>query len=165
MTVSIIAAVTLDLAIGHRGDLLYHIREDLRHFRTLTMGHPVIMGRNTFESFPKGALPGRRNIVVSRNPSYTAPGIETVTSLRRALELAATPAEGIDPSTVYIIGGGQIYAQAMELADRLDLTVIDAGRPEADTRFPAIELPADIAMDHTDPDTSVGYTFLTIDLK
>ncbi|MDE6378217.1 MAG: dihydrofolate reductase [Duncaniella sp.] len=164
-TVNIIAAVTLDLAIGDRGDLLYHISEDLRRFRSLTMGHPIVMGRNTFESFPKGALPGRRNIIVTRNPSYSAPGAETAPSLAEALKLAATPAEGIDASQIFVIGGGQIYGQALPLADNLMLTLIDARRPEADTRFPHVELPADAPMDHTDPATGTAYCFLTLPVK
>lgn len=161
-SIIIIAAVTRDLAIGHRGDLLYHISDDLRRFRSLTMGHPIVMGRTTFESFPKGALPGRRNIIVTRNPSYQAPGAETAESLREALALAATPAEGIDSSRIYIIGGGQIYRQALPLADTLELTLIDAVRPDADTRFPHVELPAGVTMDHTDPASGIAYSFLSL---
>ncbi len=161
-TVTIIAAVTRDLAIGHQGDLLYHISDDLRHFKALTMGHPIVMGRRTFESFPKGALPGRRNIVVSRNPDYKAPGAETVGSIEEALILAATDAAGIDNSEIFIIGGGEIYRQAMPLAHKLELTVIDAERPEADTRFPAVELPCELPAPVTDPKSGVKYSFITL---
>lgn len=162
-TITIIAAVTRDLAIGHGGDLLYHISDDLRHFKTLTMGHPIVMGRRTFESFPKGALPGRRNIVVSRNSAYTAPGAETVGSLEEALALAATESEGIDPSEIFVIGGGQIYSQALPLAHRLELTLIDTERPDADTRFPAIELPSGPLESSVDPKSGITYSFLRLE--
>lgn len=126
--ITIIAAVTRDMALGRGGELLYRLRGDMKHFRELTMGHPIVMGRKTFESFPKGALPGRRNIVVSRNGGYTAPGIEVFTSLDEALEAAGDGA--------CIIGGGEIYRQAMEKAGVLELTEIDAPGDGADTFFP-----------------------------
>lgn len=162
--ITIIVAVTRDLAIGDHGDLLFHISDDLRRFKALTTGHPIIMGRRTFESFPKGALPGRRNIVVTRNPEYSAPGIETAPSLSAAIALAQTASpEGIDPSEVFVIGGGEIYREALPLADRLQLTVIDAERPDADTRFPAIPLdPSVLEYPHTDPRTGVRYEFVTL---
>lgn len=153
------------MAIGHEGDLLYHISDDLRHFKSLTMGHPIVMGRHTFESFPKGALPGRRNIVVTRNPAYTAHGIETAPSLEEAIALARTPAEGIDPSRIYVIGGGEIYRQALPMADELELTVIDAERPEADTRFPSVTLPEKIEFDNLDPRSGVGFAYITIPIE
>jgi len=126
----IIAAVSSNLAIGTGGDMPFHISADLRRFKSLTMGFPLIMGRRTFESFPGGALPGRRNIVVTRNPSYTAADIETAPGLDKALEMAA------DAEKVFIIGGGQIYRQALPLADELDLTEIDSEVVGADTFFP-----------------------------
>jgi len=126
----IIAAVANDGAIGRSGDMAFHISADLKRFKSLTMGFPVIMGRKTFESFPSGPLPGRRNIVITRNPSYTAAGIETVPDLNRALEIAA------GAEKVFIIGGGQIYRQALHLADELDITEIDSRVDNADTFFP-----------------------------
>ena len=111
--ITIIVAATRDMAIGNRGDLLYHISDDLKRFKSLTMGHPIIMGRKTFESFPKGALPGRRNIVVTRNASYNAPGIEIATSLDEAINMTAASDEAM------IIGGGEIYRQAMPHASAL----------------------------------------------
>ncbi len=128
---TIIAAITRDGGLGKDGDMLYHISADLRRFKALTMGHPIIMGRKTFESFPGGPLPGRRNLVISRNPAYSHPGIETYPSLEEALRAAGEDA--------YIIGGGEIYTQAMPLADRLEITEIDALSPDADTFFPAID--------------------------
>nr|WP_301708473.1 dihydrofolate reductase [uncultured Duncaniella sp.] len=120
--ITIIVAATRDMAIGNRGDLLYHISDDLKRFKSLTMGHPIIMGRKTFESFPKGALPGRRNIVVTRNISYTAPGIETASSVDDAVKMC----EGAERA--FIIGGGEIYRQALPVADCIELTLIDADR-------------------------------------
>lgn len=132
--VHIIVAVDRRGAIGRGGDQLFYIREDLRHFKELTLGHPIIMGRKTFEALPRGPLPGRRNIIVSRNGSYRADGAETVSSLQEAVNLCA----GADK--VFIIGGAQIYALALPLADVLHLTEIDASVPDADTFFPTFDL-------------------------
>lgn len=129
--IRIIAALDRRGAIGAGGDLLYRLREDMRHFRRLTTGNTVVMGRRTFESLPGGALPARRNIIVSGN-GYRADGAETAASLDEALRLAAA-----GPGDTFIIGGGSIYAAALPLADRLDLTVIDAVHPAPDTFFPS----------------------------
>lgn len=159
---TIIVAATRDMAIGRRGDLLYHISDDLKRFKSLTMGHPIIMGRKTFESFPKGALPGRRNIVVTRNPSYTAANVETASSVDEAVRMCGD-------TDCYVIGGGEIYRQALPQAYRLELTLIDAECPDADTRFPDIDLGRYLTespvFDRTDPRSGVNYCFLTIDLK
>lgn len=160
MTVSIIVAMARDRAIGRDGDMVFHIREDLRRFRDLTMGHPVVMGRRTFESLPKGALPGRRNIVITRNRGYAAPGIETVGSLEAALRLAG------DVPEVFVIGGAAVYAEALPLASRLCLTVADATYPDADTRFPAYD-PAEwhvVAESAPATDPRSGLTYRFIDL-
>lgn len=130
--ISIIVATGSDRAIGRNGDLAFHIRADLRNFKKITMGRPVIMGRKTFESLPNGALPGRRNIVISRNAAYSPAGAETACSLEKALALTAEADE------VMIIGGGMIYEEAMPLADTLYITEIDATQPDADTFFPEI---------------------------
>ncbi len=131
----IIVAIDRRGAIGRGGDLLFYIKDDLRRFKALTMGNTLVMGRRTFESLPKGALPGRRNIVVSRNAAYTAPGIEVAPTLEAALALAAA-----GPGDTFVIGGGQIYAQALAKADVLELTVVDAEAEAPDTYFPAIPL-------------------------
>lgn len=158
--ISIIVAVTADNAIGRRGDLLYHISADLRHFKALTMGHPIIMGRRTFESFPKGPLPGRRNMVITRNPGYRHEGIETYPSLEAAL--AALPAD-VDP---FVIGGGEIYREAIGMADRLYLTRIDATAPDADTYFPEIHPEDWIETSRgetlADERSGVSYTFICL---
>lgn len=132
--ITIIAAITADKgAIGRNGDLVYHVSADLKHFKALTTGHTVVMGRRTFESLPKGALPNRRNIVVTRNAAFMASGIETAPSLEVALAMSAG-------EEVFIIGGGQIYEQALPLADRLCLTSVEAPTPDdADTFFPPID--------------------------
>ena len=132
MTVHIIAAVGSDLSIGRNGQLLRHISEDLRHFKALTLDSAIVMGRKTWESLPKRPLPKRLNIVVSRNPAFQADGALTATSLADAIALAEN--HGFD--AVYIIGGGEIYRQALPLADVLDLTLVDADCPDADTFFP-----------------------------
>lgn len=173
---SIIVACTRDFAIGRNGDLLYHISDDLKRFKSLTMGHPIIMGRRTFESFPKGALPGRRNIVITRNSSYTAPGIETIGSLEAALLLC-----GADSPAPFIIGGGEIYRQALPLTDRIELTLIDAHVPDADTYFPELSAdswsivndnqqdcpfdPIAVSCRHADPRTGIRYEFLTLERR
>lgn len=128
--ITIIAAVTPDrYALGRRGDLLYHVSADLRRFKELTMGHSLVMGRKTFESLPKGALPGRRNIVVTRQKEFSAPGVETAPTIEAALALAAN-----DGREVFVIGGGEVYRQAFPMADRLCLTEIYAPTPaDADT--------------------------------
>lgn len=131
---TIVASVTRDGVIGRDGGMPYHIPADLRHFKEVTLGHPVIMGRRTFESLPKGALPGRRNIVVTRTAEFAAPDVETASSLEEALALC--DAAGPEPM---VIGGGQVYSQAMPLATTLELTEIDATAPGGDTFFPEVD--------------------------
>lgn len=126
----LIVAIDRKGAIGRDGDQLYYIKEDLRHFKTLTMGNTIIMGRKTFEALPKGALPGRKNIVVTRNTSYVAPGAEVAHSLADAIGMATGDA--------YIIGGAEIYRQGLPLADILHITVVDDETSDADTYFPPI---------------------------
>lgn len=160
MSISIIAAVADRLAIGRGGDLAFHISADLRRFKALTMGHTVVMGRRTFDSLPKGALPGRKNIVITRNALWTAPNVVTVASLEEALQKA----EG----EVFIIGGGQIYEQAMPLADTLHITRIYAEAPDADTFFPEYENEwqlIDSEPMETDPSAGTPYQFQTLTRK
>lgn len=131
--VIVIAAVARNRVIGKDNALIWNIPEDMAHFRQLTAGHTVVMGRKTWESLPPRfrPLPGRRNIVVSRQPDYVAPGGEVADSLEKALALAATATQ------VFIIGGEQIYRQAMAMADRLEITEIDLA-PDGDAWFPEI---------------------------
>lgn len=134
MKLSLICALAENGAIGLRGGLLYRLPADLKHFKQLTVGHTVLMGRKTFESLPKGALPDRRNLVVSRQPGYAAPGIEVFASIEEAL--AACAADEV----VFAMGGESVYAAALPLAADLYLTHIHATPAEADTFFPACDL-------------------------
>lgn len=127
--VTIIAAVAANRAIGYKNKLLYWLPNDLKRFKALTTGHTIIMGRNTFDSLPKGALPNRRNVVLSRTVSEL-PGCETFASLDDALAHC-----GMDED-VYIIGGASVYAQAMDIADRLCLTEVHDTPDNADAFFP-----------------------------
>lgn len=131
--ISIIAAVDRRMAIGYQNKLLFWLPNDLKRFKALTTGHTIIMGRKTFESLPKGALPNRRNIVLSSNAATSCPGAEVFTSLEEALSHCDTDEE------VYIIGGESVYRQALPLADRLCLTEIDAEAPQADAYFPQVQ--------------------------
>lgn len=121
-------AVAENGVIGKGNALPWRLSADLRHFKALTLGHTVIMGRKTFESIGKG-LSGRRNLVVSRNPEFRPEGAERVPSLAAALETAGPAGE------VFVIGGAEVYRQAMPLADRLYLTLVHAA-PEGDAHFP-----------------------------
>lgn len=129
MTLNIIAAVAENNAIGFQNKLLYHLKDDMRRFRQLTTGHTVIMGRKTFESLPSGALPDRRNIVLSRN-RREFPGCEAFGSLQEALNHCASDED------VFVIGGESLYRQALPLADRLYMTEIESTPDNADAFFP-----------------------------
>ena len=126
--VSLVAIVARDGGIGYRGALLVHLPEDLRRFKRITLGSPIVMGRKTFQAIGK-SLPGRTNLVISRDPSLRLEGAETVGSLDAALARAG------EAPLVHVIGGAEIFALALPLADELQLTEIDAVFP-ADTFFP-----------------------------
>lgn len=130
--ISLIASVTRNNAIGRDGGLVWQDAADLRHFRDTTMGCPVVMGRRTWQALPARVrpLPGRHNVVVTRNAGLVATGADCVTSLDAAMTLLQGSAK------VYVIGGAQLYAQALPLADELVLTEIDATL-DGDTFFPA----------------------------
>ncbi|HWH75508.1 MAG TPA: dihydrofolate reductase [Methylibium sp.] len=132
MKLALIAAVARNGAIGLAGTMPWQLKADLAHFRRTTMGCPVVMGRKTWDSLPEAfrPLPGRRNVVVTRNAAWRADGAEAAPSLDAALAALA------DAERVFLIGGGELYAQALPRADELVLTEIDADF-EADTRFPA----------------------------
>lgn len=130
--VSIIAAIDQHMAIGFQNKLLFWLPNDLKRFKALTTGNTIIMGRKTFESLPKGALPNRRNVVLSSNPATECPGAEVFPSLEAALQSCK------EEEHVYIIGGVSIYRQALPFADELCLTEIDSTAPEADVYFPEV---------------------------
>jgi dihydrofolate reductase len=125
---TLIAAVAQNGIIGRDNKLPWRLSEDLKHFKALTMGHPMIMGRKTWESLP-GMLPGRMHIVVTRNPAYHAEGAAVASSLHAAVTAAGEVDE------VFVIGGAELYAQAFEFADRMQLTEI-AANFEGDAYFP-----------------------------
>lgn len=129
MTINIIAAVARNRAIGIDNKLIYWLPNDMKRFRLLTTGHTIIMGRRTYESLPNGALPNRRNIVLSRSTTEL-PGCDCYRSLEEALQHCDPDEE------VYIIGGASVYRRALPLADRLCLTEVDDTPKEADTFFP-----------------------------
>jgi dihydrofolate reductase len=129
---SIIVAVDENNAIGKNNKLLWHLTEDLKHFKSITDGHPVIMGRRTFESIGK-TLPGRSNIIISRNPQFVVSGGIVVASLEKAIAVASE----IDDNQ-FIIGGASVYGEAIKIADAIYLTVIHHRYDDADTFFPEI---------------------------
>ncbi|WP_240701156.1 type 3 dihydrofolate reductase [Pseudoalteromonas sp. CO325X] len=131
MKISMIAAMAKGRIIGKDNDMPWHLPADLKHFKQVTLGKPVIMGRKTLESIGR-ALPGRRNIVITRNSDYAFEGAEVVTSVQQAL------AQVEDVEEVMVIGGGHIYEQFLPLASSLYLTFIDL-QVEGDTRFPDYE--------------------------
>lgn len=131
--IHIIVATDKNMAIGYQNKLLFWLPNDLKRFKELTTGNTIIMGRNTFLSLPKGALPNRRNIVLSTRKDASFPGAETYASLEEAIKACK------EDEKIYIIGGASVYKQALPLADVLCITEIDAEAPEADTYFPTID--------------------------
>lgn len=132
MRIALIVAMAENRVIGRNNQLPWRIPADLRHFKTLTLGKPVIMGRKTYESIGR-PLPGRGNIVITADSGYQAEGCQVVHSVEQALEAAGSCEEAM------IIGGAKLYRQTLENADRLYLTLVKA-EPEGDTWFPEIEL-------------------------
>ena len=130
--VTLIAAVGRNGVIGADNDMPWHLPEDFAFFKRTTMGHPMVMGRKTFDSIGR-VLPGRRTIVVTRQPNWSHPGVETAHSLADALALAGPADE------VFVCGGGQVYAEAMPFAQRLLITEVDQS-PEGDVTFPEIDI-------------------------
>jgi dihydrofolate reductase len=130
--ISIIVAVASNGAIGKNGDLLWHIKDDLKYFKEITLGHTVLMGRKTWESLPKKPLPNRRNIVITKNKNYSANGAELFLSLEAALNSCGTAEE------VFCIGGGTIYEQILPFCNKLYVTKVEKDF-DADTFFPKID--------------------------
>lgn len=128
--ITLIAAAGENNELGKDNDLVWHLPDDFKHFKISTTGHYIIMGRKTFESFPK-LLPNRTHVVITRNSDYQAEGAHVVNSLEKALELAK------DDPQPYIIGGGEIYYLGIQFADKIELTRVH-GAFEADTYFPEI---------------------------
>lgn len=155
-----IVAIDENGAIGRQGDLLCHLPADMRHFKQVTMGHSIIMGRKTFESFPRRPLPGRQNIIITRNADWQYPGVTVAHSIDEAIAAAQT-------DTAFIIGGEQIYTLALPQIDVLHLTVIHARWASADAFFPALDKTEweEIAHEHHTSDHRNAYEFDFITLK
>ena len=153
---SIIACISKDnRAIGYQNRLLYHLPSDMVRFRELTTGHTIVMGRKTFESLPNGALPHRRNIVVSRSMKELE-GCEVYPNLEAALKAAESPQE------TFIIGGESIYRQALPAARKLYLTIVDKEPEQADTFFPAIDRSAwEVTEKEMRNENGLSFSFLT----
>ena len=159
--ISIIAAVAKNRAIGFENKLIYWLPNDLKRFKALTTGHTIIMGRNTYESLPKGALPNRRNVVLSRSafnsqqPSF--PGCDVYPTLEAALQSCKADED------IYIIGGARVYQQAMAVADRLCLTEVDDTPQDADAFFPDYSDWKEVAREEHDTDEKHNYRYAFVD--
>ena len=159
-SIQAIVAIDENGAIGRQGDLLCHLPADMKHFKEVTMGHSIIMGRKTFESFPHRPLPGRQNIVITRNAQWQYPSVTVVHSLEEAIAAAETDA-------VFIIGGAQVYEQALPLVDVLHLTVIHARWASADAFFPPLDMGEwqEVSREHHKSDPRNAYEFDFVTLK
>ena len=146
-------------AIGRNNGLLFSLPGDMKHFRTLTSGGTVILGRRTLDSFPGGRpLPKRRNIVITRDPDFCREGCEIVHRPEEALALAG------DGDDVWLIGGGSIYAALLDRCRRACVTLVDTAAPEADVFFPNLDALPEWAVEHTgEPITENGLTYRFVD--
>ena len=138
MKISLIVAVSRNGAIGLNNQLPWYLPEDLKYFKSVTMGKPLIMGRKTFGSIGR-PLPGRANIVLTRDPQWTSDGVEVVQSVEQALVAGEIACEAADVDEIMVIGGEQIYRMTIDLADRIYLTQVDTD-VEGDAFFPDIDL-------------------------
>jgi dihydrofolate reductase len=160
---SIIVATDANRGIGINNTLPWHLPEDLAHFKRTTTGHPIIMGRKTFDSIGR-PLPNRRNIVITRNPEWSHAGIESVASVAAAAALAGS---NVDGGEAFIIGGAQIYEEALPLADRLIVTEI-AQRFDCDAFFPALDMARwqEVSRQtHRSSDGAFDYAFVTYEKR
>jgi len=159
--ITIIAAIGNNNELGKGNDLIWYLPADLKRFKKRTTGHPIIMGRNTFESIGK-PLPNRRTIIITRNTSYQKEGCEVVHSLEDAIELIASQEDA------FIIGGAQIYKEAMEknVVDQLDITKVDQDF-DADVFFPAIDSMVweEVSIENFSPDEKNLFTYSFINYK
>jgi dihydrofolate reductase len=164
--ITLVVARGRDGAIGRQGALPWHLPADLKHFKRLTVGKPVVMGRKTFESIGK-PLPGRHNIVVTRNSGWQSEGVTVAANLAEAIAAA-----GLDPQSrageIMIIGGGEIYAQSLLFATRVHLTEVEIDVPDADAHFPRLD-PAEwqeVSREaYAAADGLPSYAFLTLERR
>ncbi len=158
----LVAAVADNGVIGRGGGLPWRLKSDLKHFRALTWGKPVVMGRRTFQSIPR-PLTGRTTIVVSRDPAFAAPGVLVAPSLEAALMAARGDALRRSAEAIMIVGGQDIFARTLPIADRLEITEVHA-RPEGDTMFPPIDPSTWREVSRTDhpagPDDAARFAFV-----
>lgn len=181
MRLSAIAIISKNRGLGFENHLLFHIPGELPRFKKITMGHPVIMGRKTFESIGR-LLPGRTNIIVTRDPGYKVEGAIIVDSLQKAVKIAKDEEESriknqelnkkthdsqftihtSYESEIFILGGGQIFAEALPMIDRLYLTIVDTEVP-ADTFFPVYSEFGKVVSEEKKTDWDYPYTFLTLE--
>jgi dihydrofolate reductase len=155
--ISLIAALSENRVIGKGNKLPWHIAEDLKRFKQLTLHHPVIMGRKTFESIGR-LLPDRMNIVISRDPAYRVEGAVVANSLEQAIAIASQQ----DRTEVFVIGGGQIFKEAITIADRLYLTLVHTSL-EGDAFFPEYTNFTTIVSEQAGESNGYSYTFLTLE--
>lgn len=158
-TLSIIVAIADDNAIGKNNDLLWRMPADMKHFKALTTGHTVIMGRKTFESLPNGSLPNRKNVVLTSMPKAQFTNCFVSKSIHDALDICK------DDDQIFIIGGAQVYKHSLDIANKMYITRVHTNFPDADTHFPNVNWDLweeterqDFEADEKNP---YPYTFLT----
>lgn len=164
MRLSILVAMAKNRVIGKNNALPWHLPADLKHFKALTMGHPIIMGRKTYESIGR-LLPGRTNVIVTRQKAYQVAGAITVNSIDDAFKVCQAGVDGNDE--VFLIGGAELYRQTFELCDRIYITEIQQDF-DGDTFFPAFNMEEwkEIAREkHFSEDGTLDYHFVTFDHK
>ncbi|HWD26886.1 MAG TPA: dihydrofolate reductase [Rhizomicrobium sp.] len=162
MTIVMVLAMADDGTIGDAGGIPWRLPEDLKRFKAITMGKPLVIGRKTWESFPKRPLPGRTNIVITRDAAYKAEGAVVVHSLDAALDEARAEV----PSEIVIAGGAEIYNQALPLAGRIELTEVHV-EPGGATRMPAFDMAAwreTLRQDHATPE-GLRYSYVVLEKK
>jgi dihydrofolate reductase len=164
MEIVLIVAVAENGVIGAGGTIPWRLKSDMQRLKAMTMGKPIVMGRKTFESFPRRPLPGRTNIVVTRDAAYRAAGAVVTTSFPDAKAIATGDALRRFATEIAVLGGAEIYAQWMDSADRLEITEVHA-RPDGDTRFPAVDPAAweEVARvrNPAGPDDSADFSYVT----
>ncbi|TCO10791.1 dihydrofolate reductase [Natronoflexus pectinivorans] len=163
MHISIIVVIDKKGGIGFNGDQLAYISGDLKRFKQLTTGHPIVMGRKTYESLPNGALPNRRNIVLTRNPQLTCNGCEMARTIEDVLDKCRKEQE------LFVIGGGEVYDIFMPVATRIYFTHIHHKFDDVDTWFPEIKRDDwnSVMMEgpFTDPKTNLQFSYETVERK
>ncbi|WP_411966706.1 dihydrofolate reductase [Haloferax sp. YSSS75] len=160
----LVAAVADNRVIGRDGDMPWHLPEDLQHFKQTTMGHPVVMGRKTYESIARqldGPLPGRHSVVLTSRDLDLPEGAETAASIAEAVDASVAAAAEMGVETVYVVGGATVYEQFLDRASRMVLTELDDAH-EGDTRFPDWDPDEWVETDRDDRD---GFSFVVYDRR